>query len=209
MLTDAQIDRYSRQIILPEVGGRGQERLRQSRLALAGDPAALALVLRYLAGAGVGRISLRLAADQLEQLRGPIGALNPDTQLEAWPDTAPSADLTAIVLSQHSELQSAREIGAGARPLMLIRLLAPRAIAILHSRPPCLACADPALLAPESAQTPNDRELPAEAIAIAGVGEILLQLLGIAAPIDRLLLSAGYELSPRPLPAAAGCERCA
>lgn len=208
MLTDAQIDRYSRQIILPEVGGRGQERLRQSRLALAGDPTALGLVLPYLAGAGVGWISLRLAADQLEQLRASIAALNPDTQLEAWADPAPVADLTAIVLSRHGELQSAREIGAGARPLMLIRLLAPRAIAILHSRSRCLACADPALLAPESARTLHDRELPAEAIASAGSGEILLQLLGLAAPIDRLMLSAGYELSPRPLAAAPGCERC-
>jgi len=46
MLTDAQIERYGRQIILPEVGGRGQERLLAARVAVAGaGPAATASVL--------------------------------------------------------------------------------------------------------------------------------------------------------------------
>lgn len=57
-LTDSQIQRYSRQIILNEVGGKGQKKLAQAKVLLIGagglgSPAAL-----YLAAAGIGTIGL-------------------------------------------------------------------------------------------------------------------------------------------------------
>ncbi|MEN8152284.1 MAG: HesA/MoeB/ThiF family protein, partial [Planctomycetota bacterium] len=57
-LSDEQIRRYSRNILLREVGGRGQERLLASRALMIGagglgSPAAL-----YLAAAGVGTIGV-------------------------------------------------------------------------------------------------------------------------------------------------------
>jgi molybdopterin/thiamine biosynthesis adenylyltransferase len=58
MLSDAQIERYSRQLILPEIGPAGQERLLAGSVALAGDPGANAAALLYLAGAGVGRLTV-------------------------------------------------------------------------------------------------------------------------------------------------------
>jgi molybdopterin-synthase adenylyltransferase len=58
MLTERQIERYSRQIILPEIGGRGQERLLSSAAAVvgAGDTARIAAI--YLAAAGVGTLGI-------------------------------------------------------------------------------------------------------------------------------------------------------
>ncbi len=64
-LTDEQIERYSRQIILPDVGGKGQEKLLKGSVLIIGagglgSPAAL-----YLACAGVGKIGI-VDSDKVE-----------------------------------------------------------------------------------------------------------------------------------------------
>src|ERR1700735_2193172 len=55
-LTDAQIDRYSRQIIVPRIGGRGQERILTARMLLVGEARDIEAPRAYLAGAGGGMI---------------------------------------------------------------------------------------------------------------------------------------------------------
>ncbi len=58
MLEDAQIERYSRQIILPQVGGKGQERLLRSQVYVDGDGLPAAAALFYLVAAGVGTLGV-------------------------------------------------------------------------------------------------------------------------------------------------------
>jgi hypothetical protein len=58
MLTDAQVDRYSRQILLDDVGGRGQARLLAARVAVAGESPETATAAALLARAGVGTLLL-------------------------------------------------------------------------------------------------------------------------------------------------------
>lgn len=57
-LSDEEIVRYSRQIILPEVGGEGQLRLRASSVLIVGLGALGSPAAYYLAAAGVGRLGL-------------------------------------------------------------------------------------------------------------------------------------------------------
>lgn len=61
MLEDAQIERYSRQIILPQVGGKGQEKLLRSQVYVDGDGLLAAAALFYLVAAGVGTIGVTRA----------------------------------------------------------------------------------------------------------------------------------------------------
>ncbi|MBI5809914.1 MAG: molybdopterin-synthase adenylyltransferase MoeB [Deltaproteobacteria bacterium] len=56
--TDEQIERYSRHIILPEVGGRGQAKLLKSKVFVLGAGGLGSPALLYLAAAGVGAIGI-------------------------------------------------------------------------------------------------------------------------------------------------------
>ncbi len=57
-LSDAELERYARQIVLPQVGGPGQRKLKASSVALIGAGAIGSAALPALAGAGVGRLTI-------------------------------------------------------------------------------------------------------------------------------------------------------
>lgn len=57
-LTDSELDRYARHIVLPEVGGPGQRKLKAARVALVGAGAIGSAALPALTGAGVGRLTI-------------------------------------------------------------------------------------------------------------------------------------------------------
>lgn len=57
-LTTDEITRYSRQIMLPEIGEAGQQKLKQSSVLIAGAGGLGSVASLYLAGAGVGHIGL-------------------------------------------------------------------------------------------------------------------------------------------------------
>jgi molybdopterin/thiamine biosynthesis adenylyltransferase len=57
-MTPDRLDRFARHIVLPEVGGMGQDRLAGSHVVLVGMGGIGNPALQYLAGAGVGRLTL-------------------------------------------------------------------------------------------------------------------------------------------------------
>ena len=57
-LTDDELDRYARHIVLPQVGGAGQLRLKAARVAIVGAGGIGAAVIPALAGAGVGHLTI-------------------------------------------------------------------------------------------------------------------------------------------------------
>ena len=57
-LNDAELERYARQIVLPEVGGPGQRQLKAASVALVGSGAIGSAALPALAGAGIGRLTI-------------------------------------------------------------------------------------------------------------------------------------------------------
>jgi molybdopterin-synthase adenylyltransferase len=58
MLSESEIERYARHIVLAEIGGAGQQKLKQSRVLVVGAGGLGAPVIAYLAAAGVGTISV-------------------------------------------------------------------------------------------------------------------------------------------------------
>lgn len=103
--TEDEIQRYSRHILLPEVGGTGQAKLRASSVLIIGAGGLGAPVALYLAAAGVGRIGLvdddvvelsnlqrqivhvtdAVGALKVDSARARLEALNPEVTIETWP----------------------------------------------------------------------------------------------------------------------------
>ena len=102
VLDAAQRDRYSRHLVLPEVGADGQAKLLDAKVLCVGAGGLGSPALLYLAAAGVGRIGVVDADDvetsnlqrqvihssetvgtpKAESARETIGRLNPDVQVD-------------------------------------------------------------------------------------------------------------------------------
>lgn len=64
-LSDEQIERYSRQIILPNIGGKGQEKIMNARVLIIGAGGLGSPCALYLAAAGIGRLGI-VDSDKVE-----------------------------------------------------------------------------------------------------------------------------------------------
>lgn len=111
-MSDAELDRYARHMVLREIGGSGQMRLREARVLIVGAGGLGAPVCLYLAAAGIGRLTV--ADDDIVSLsnlqrqvifrdnqRGEgkaqsaaanMCALNPQIQISALPRRITTAD---------------------------------------------------------------------------------------------------------------------
>lgn len=117
MLTDDQIERFSRHIMLKEVGGKGQERLFAGRVLIVGVGGLGSPVALYLAAAGVGTIGIADAdAVELSNLQrqiihnsSDIGrakvisakqkmlAMNPDITVNAYQERINAGNIKAVI----------------------------------------------------------------------------------------------------------------
>jgi sulfur-carrier protein adenylyltransferase/sulfurtransferase len=114
--TDAQLERYSRHIMLPEVGEKGQAKLLKSRVLMLGAGGLGAPSALYLAAAGVGTLGLvdadvvdasnlqrqiihatsRIGVPKVESAEKTLRDLNPDVQVVKFQERLQSDNVDRI-----------------------------------------------------------------------------------------------------------------
>ncbi|MCW2245688.1 adenylyltransferase/sulfurtransferase [Azospirillum fermentarium] len=115
--TDDQLHRYSRHIILPEVGGTGQARLLNARVLVVGAGGLGSPLLLYLAAAGVGTIGVvdddvvdlsnlqrqiihgesSLGQPKVDSAAARIAGLNPDVTVQVHHTRLTAANAAALI----------------------------------------------------------------------------------------------------------------
>ena len=117
LMNDEQLLRYSRHILLPEIGIEGQEKLLAAHALVIGAGGLGSPVALYLASAGVGRITLcdgddvdltnlqrqivhrtdAVGKKKVDAARATLAAVNPEVQVAALPERVGGARLDTLV----------------------------------------------------------------------------------------------------------------
>ncbi|MCR4378087.1 MAG: molybdopterin-synthase adenylyltransferase MoeB [Rhodospirillales bacterium] len=118
--SEQQIQRYARHILLPQVGGSGQEKLLESKVLVVGAGGLGSPVIMYLAAAGVGTIGVadddvvdvsnlqrqiihttdRIGVSKVSSAAQAVAAINPDVTLREHPYRI-TADTAMDLVSQY------------------------------------------------------------------------------------------------------------
>lgn len=115
--TEEQITRYSRHILLPEVGGKGQKKLSQAKVFIVGAGGLGCPVAYYLAAAGIGTIGLidsdvvdlsnlqrqilhhtpDVGRSKVRSAQEKIQALNPDVRVDMYEERFTSRNARDLI----------------------------------------------------------------------------------------------------------------
>ncbi|HEY0600629.1 molybdopterin-synthase adenylyltransferase MoeB [Brevundimonas sp.] len=215
--SDDEIERYARHLVLAEIGGPGQQRLRAARVAVVGLGGVGAPAALYLAAAGVG--TLRLIDDDVVGLSNlqrqiafsdpdigdlkveaggrRLGALNPHVEIEDAPERLTSNNAAWLLEGCDVVIDGTDDFGArfavnaacvaAGRPLVSGALGRWSGQVGVFAGRPCYSC-----LVPE---TPPD----AETCARVGVVGALAGVVGSMAALEaiKLITGAGQALTGR------------
>jgi molybdopterin/thiamine biosynthesis adenylyltransferase len=122
MLTNEQINRYGRHIILPQIGSRGQEKLLSAKILQVGAGGLGSPIALYLAAAGIGTLGIMdgdtvdlsnlqrqiihttpdIGRLKVESARDKIARTNPNVKVVTYPSDATAKNIAEIL--EHYDL---------------------------------------------------------------------------------------------------------
>ncbi len=115
--SSTEVERYARHLVLPEIGGPGQSKLKAARVLVIGAGGLGAPLIQYLAAAGIGTIGVvdddivslsnlqrqvihdtgDIGRLKVDSARDAVGAINPHIRVLTYPLRADIANITGLL----------------------------------------------------------------------------------------------------------------